>query len=72
MDVVKIIEAIFSIGNLPVSVLLVVNGALLWQFREWRIEVREDNKALVEALTKNTEMMQRQSLLIAAVTGKAP
>ncbi len=71
MDLTALFQAVFSIGNLPVSVLLIVCGWQAWLLYKWRQETREDQKAIVEALNKNTEAMAHLRIAVAANTGRA-
>lgn len=68
MDLVEIIKAVFSINNLPVSVLLIVCGWQGWLLHKWRQESREDQKAIVDALNKNTEAMTGLRIAVASST----
>lgn len=81
MDLVGIFQALFSIGNLPVSVLILVCGAQFWQLHRWKqetrddqrkrdLEDREDQKLMVDALNKNTEAMTQLRIAVAANTGR--
>lgn len=53
-----------KVDNVAILVLLAVNVGL---FTMWR----EDRKAMVEALAKNTEALVALRLIVAAITGKS-
>jgi hypothetical protein len=71
MDLTALFQAVFSINNLPVSVLILVCGAQFYLLHKWRQETREDQKGIVEALNKNTEAMTQLRIAVAANTGRA-
>ena len=71
MDLTGLAQAIFSINNLPVSVLLIVCGAQFWMLHKWRAETREDQKDIVEALNKNTEAMTQLRIAVASNTSRS-
>jgi len=81
MDLASLFSAVFSINNLPVSVLILVFGAQFWQLHRWKQETREDQrkrdldsredqKLVVEALNKNTDAMTQLRIAVAANTGR--
>jgi len=81
MDLASLFSAVFSINNLPVSVLILVCGAQFWQLHRWKQETREDQrkrdldsredqKLVVEALNKNTDAMTQLRIAVAANTGR--
>lgn len=53
-----------KVDNVAILILLAVNVGL---FTMWR----EDRKAMVEALSKNTEALVALRLIVAAITGKS-
>ena len=58
-------QLIQKVDNVAILILLVVNVGLFYMWRE-------DRKAMVEALNKNTEALTTLRLIVAAITGKAP
>ena len=56
-------QVIAKIDNVAILILLVVNVGLFYMWRE-------DRKAMVEALNKNTEALVSLRLIVAAITGK--
>jgi hypothetical protein len=56
--------------NLAVLVLLAVCGALIWLHVVWRREEREDRRALLELINKNTEALNGVRMALIAITGK--
>lgn len=56
--------------NLAVLVLLAVCGALIWLHVVWRREEREDRRALLELINKNTEALNSVRMALIAITGK--
>jgi hypothetical protein len=56
-------QLIQKVDNVAILVLLVVNVGLFYMWRE-------DRKAMVAALEKNTEALVSLRIIVAAITGK--
>lgn len=57
-------QLIQKVDNVAILILLVVNVGLFYMWRE-------DRKAMVDALSKNTEALVSLRIIVAAITGKA-
>jgi hypothetical protein len=71
MEILPFISGIFSkVDNVAILILLVMNGAGLWLYNALRREEREDRKAILEIVNKNTEALNGVKLALELLRAK--
>lgn len=58
MDILTFFTSVFGkIDNVAILILLVMLGYMAWRDTQARAEYREDRKAMLDALSKNTDAL---------------
>ena len=71
MDIWGFLASVFNkVDNIAIVVLLLGIGASFWAHVIWRREEREDRRALLDLINKNTEALNGVKLALVAMTGK--